>query len=108
MRPMNPKTNTGTRLALREGVLQRYEDVLTPAALAALEALAPFNAERQRIMRERIARRSARQRESRRIEFLDPSATIPRTKLTVAQARAGDFEGSDIPHDLQRQWIQGT
>jgi malate synthase len=102
------KTKSGGRLPLREGVLERYEDVLTPAALAALEALAPFNAERQRIMHERIARRGARQSERRRIEFLDPSAAIPRTRLTVAQARAGEFEGSVIPHDLRRQWIQGT
>ncbi len=44
----------------------------------------------------------------RRIGFLDPAALIPRTALTVEQARAGQFEGSEIPHDLQRQWVQGT
>jgi malate synthase len=104
----NTKMDSSGRLELRKGVLPRYEDVLTSAALAALEALAPFNAERQRIMRERSARRAARLKEGRRIEFLDPSATIPRTRITVAQARAGDFEGSAIPRDLQRQWIQGT
>ena len=26
----------------------------------------------------------------------------------MASARAGDFLGSEIPHDLERQWIQGT
>jgi malate synthase len=96
------------RLELRKGALPRYEDVLTPGALAALEALAPFNAERRRIMRERSARRAARLEEGRRVDFLEPSATIPRTRITVAQARAGDFAGSAIPHDLRRQWIQGT
>ena len=102
------KTTTTGRLQLREGVQERYEDVLTPAVLGALEALAPFNAERQRIMRERIARRAERAKQHRRIDFLDPAATIARTKLTVAQARAGEFEGSVIPYDLERQWIQGT
>jgi malate synthase len=107
----NANANTARssgRLELRKGILPRYEDVLAPAALSALEALAPFNAERQRIMRERIARRAARLADGRRIEFLDPSTIIPRTRITVAQARAGDFEGAPIPHDLERQWIQGT
>jgi malate synthase len=96
------------RLQFRKGVRESYPDVLTPSVVDALQALAPFNAERQRIMRERIARRAARGREHRRIEFLEPASRIPRTNLTVAQARAGQFDGSAIPHDLQRQWIQGT
>src|SRR5207253_1621175 len=33
---------------------------------------------------------------------------IPRTKINVQDARAGVFVGSEIPPDLQRQWIQGT
>jgi malate synthase len=37
-----------------------------------------------------------------------PDATIGRTTLTVRDARAGRFSGSEIPLDLQRQWIQGT
>jgi malate synthase len=82
--------------------------VLTPVAIDALAALADFNRERRRIMHERIARRMARFREGRRIGFLDPEAIIPRTALTVRQARAGEFEGAEIPHDLQRQWVQGT
>jgi malate synthase len=96
------------RLLFRTDVLQRYPDVLTPAAVDALEALAPFEAERRRIMQERIARRAERFCGERRIGFLDPAALIPRTALTVEQARAGQFEGSEIPHDLQRQWVQGT
>jgi len=95
-------------LLFRDGVQSHYEDVLTPAALEALEALAGFNRERQRIMRERIERRAQRFREGKRIEFLPPDLVIPRTQLTVAQARAGEFDGSTIPPDLQRQWIQGT
>jgi malate synthase len=96
------------RLLFREGVREQYPDVLTPAALDALEALAGFNRDRQRIMHERIQRRAARFREGRRIGFLDPEAVIPRTRLTVREAREGRFEGSEIPHDLQRQWVQGT
>ena len=59
-------------------------------------------------MRERTARRAARARDRRRIEFLDAGSTIARTSLTVRDARAGNFDGPEIPPDLQRQWIQGT
>src|SRR6185503_1456813 len=40
--------------------------------------------------------------------FLDPASLIPGTSIRVEDARAGRFEGSEIPPDLQRQWIQGT
>src|SRR5204862_2770309 len=33
---------------------------------------------------------------------------IARTNIAVQSAREGDFVGSEIPRDLQRQWIQGT
>src|SRR4029077_6669050 len=56
----------------------------------------------------RIERRSARARNRKRIGFLDPDAWIARTKIKVQDARDGAFVGSDIPRDLQRQWIQGT
>jgi malate synthase len=108
---VSPKSKTGEgsgRLIIRDGIPKNYPDVLTPEAMDALEALAGFNRERQRIMRERIERRAARFRDGRRIGFLDPAATLPRTGLTVQQARAGDFDGAEIPHDLQRQWVQGT
>jgi malate synthase len=108
---VSSKTTTARgagRLQFRGAILDHYPDVLTPPALDALEALAGFNADRRRIMRERIERRAARFREGQRIGFLDPTASIPRTALTVQQAREGRFEGSEIPHDLQRQWVQGT
>jgi malate synthase len=82
--------------------------MLSGPVLDALEALAGFNAERRRVMAERVMRRAARARDQRRIEFLDPTAPIPRTRLTVQEARDGAFDGSPIPEDLQRQWIQGT
>jgi malate synthase len=89
--------------------MQAYEDLLTPIAFDTLEALAGFNRDRQRLMRERIERRAARARNGRRIEFLDGAAVLSRSGLmTVQQARSGQFDGSPIPHDLQRQWVQGT
>ena len=59
-------------------------------------------------MAARLERRAARMRKKERIRFLDADAVIPRTNITVKDARAGKFEGSVIPRDLQRQWIQGT
>src|SRR5262249_10863601 len=98
----------GRILEIRAGALPAYPDVYTPAALAALEALAPLNRDRRSIMAARTARRLDRIRERRRIGFLDPQAVIPRTSLRIQDAREGRFEGSEIPRDLQRQWIQGT
>lgn len=89
---------------LREG----YRDVYTDSALAALSALAHFNGEIKDVMDTRLNRRSARQKNKERIGFLDPQSVIPRTKISVQDARDGKFEGSIIPPDLQRQWIQGT
>lgn len=101
-------TRSAGALQLRQGIVGAYDDILTPAALTALGALAGLDAERRQLMRDRIARRAFRVREQQRIGFLDPAATIARTTLTVGDAREGRFEGSEIPHDLQRQWIQGT
>ncbi len=95
-------------LEYRQGLLAAYPDVYTPAARAALEALAPLNRDRRRIMAERIARRRERALHGRRLAFLEPDALIARTNLRVRDAREGRFAGSDIPADLQRQWIQGT
>jgi malate synthase len=95
-------------LEYRSGIRDEYADVFTAPALAALAALAPFNRDRLAIMAARLERRRARARERRRIDFLDPDASIPRAALRVADARAGNFDGGRIPSDLERQWIQGT
>ncbi|HLN92569.1 MAG TPA: malate synthase, partial [Thermoanaerobaculia bacterium] len=76
--------------------------------MAALAALAPLNGPRRALMKARIERRAARARNRQRIDFLDPGGTIPATNITVKDAREGNFIGSEIPPDLQRQWIQGT
>ena len=96
------------RLDYRNSVLRSYPEVYTPAALDALDVLAPLNRDRRELMARRIARRLARERDRQRISFLDPRALIPRTTIRVQDARDGNFEGSEIPTDLKRQWIQGT
>jgi malate synthase len=96
------------KLEIRGNLENAYADVFTPEAVAALEALAAFDTDRKAVMATRIERRAERARNKQRITFLDPLATIARTKIKVQEARAGAFLGSEIPRDLQRQWIQGT
>jgi malate synthase len=95
-------------LEFRKTVRTDYPDILTPEAVRALEVLAPFDADRKQLMRQRIERRSRRAVLGQRIGFLEPDALIGRTSISVHDARQGNFTGSAIPHDLQRQWIQGT
>jgi len=95
-------------LEFRKTVKTDYPDVFTPEALRALDALAPLDAKRTALMNARITRRASRAAQRQRIGFLDPNRTIGGTSITVADARAGRFIGSEIPKDLQRQWIQGT
>lgn len=95
-------------ITIRGNLKEDYKDIYTPEALAALSSLAHFNADVKAAMAARIERRSARQQKKQRIGFSDPESTIPRTAIKVKDARNGKFEGSVIPRDLQRQWIQGT
>ena len=95
-------------LEIRRHTRTNYSDIFTTRALDALHALAPLDDDRKAVMAGRIARRDARARAGRRIAFLDPSSEIPRTRIRVEDARRGAFVGSEIPADLQRQWIQGT
>jgi malate synthase len=97
-----------TSLKIRDNLLAEYPDIYTPEALAAIEALVEYNDDQKRLMAERIERRAGRIERREPIRFLDPEQVIPRTGMTVQDARDGKFEGSEIPHDLQRQWIQGT
>jgi malate synthase len=95
-------------LRIRVGVEQEYADVLTRRAQDALNALAPLDDERKSLMQGRTERRRQRARDRERIGFLPPGSLVPGTGLTAQQARDGAFLGSDIPPDLQRQWVQGT
>jgi malate synthase len=76
--------------------------------MAALAALAHLNEPRRALMAARIERRADRARNRQHISFLDARGTIPGTDITVKDAREGNFTASEIPADLQRQWIQGT
>ena len=95
-------------IEIRTGLQGEFSDVYTAEALAAIEALAPLDDDRKEVMALRTARRMSRYRDHQRIAFLDAETTIPRTGIEVRDARDGNFVGSEIPHDLQRQWIQGT
>lgn len=95
-------------ITISRTALEGYPDVYTPGALATLEALAPLDGRRLELMDSRIDRRRRRAAEGEHLSFLPETAVIDGTTITVADARAGRFEGAVIPHDLQRQWIQGT
>ena len=93
---------------IRANLGRAYPDIYTPEALAALAALAPLDEPRRALMAARIQRRAARARDRQRLGFLDPATIIAGTDISVQDAREGKFAGSEIPADLQRQWIQGT
>jgi len=95
-------------IEIRGNLKEVYADVLTPEVLSVLSALSHFNKIIKEVMASRIDRRAERFHHKKRITFLDPESYILRTNLKVQDARNGKFEGSIIPKDLQRQWIQGT
>ncbi len=95
-------------IQIRDKLQSDYADVYTAEALNTLSAMARFNEERNRIMADRIERRSRRFRTGEHIGFLSPEQTFGCGQLTVRDAREGRFLGAKIPADLQRQWIQGT
>ena len=87
---------------------ESYSDVYTSEVLSALSSLSNFNKDIKEVMASRIKRRAERLLNKSKITFLDSESYIPRTNIKVQNARDGNFEGAIIPHDLQRQWIQGT
>ena len=93
---------------IRGNLTTTYGDVLTSKVLTTLNELAPFDVVRRAIMQARLDRRNRRQQRHERIGFLNPNDVIARTSIRVRDAREGKFVGSQIPPDLQRQWIQGT
>src|SRR5579864_5721531 len=95
-------------ITISRTALDGYPDVYTPGALATLEALAPLDGRRLELMDSRIDRRRRRAAEGEHLSFPPETAVIDGITITVADARAGSFEGAAIPPDLQRQWIQGT
>ncbi len=96
------------QLEFREGVQQDYPDLFTPDAIAAISALSRFDDDRRRLLKDRIERRRNRAEAKELIDFLPADSVIGGTTIRVQDARDGNFEGCEIPGDLQRQWIQGT
>ena len=47
-------------IRIRDALASAYSDVYTPEALAAMAALAPFNADQKALMNKRMARRAER------------------------------------------------
>ncbi len=95
-------------IIIRDNLKEKYPDVYTPLVLKALEHMARFNKELKDLMKKRMERRLTRAKSKERIHFLDASSRIAGTDILVGDARSGNFVGSEIPKDLQRQWIQGT
>ena len=95
-------------VVIADRVRGAYADVYTGETVAALQALAPLDGEREAVMDARLRRRADRARNRQHIEFLPPTHELPGAGITVDAARRGQFVGSEIAHDLQRQWIQGT
>ncbi len=105
---MGSTTAAGPELQIRNNLATEYSDIYTPQALAALSHMAQFNTEQKRLMDERTRRRLTRMRDHQAIGFLAAEAEIKGTGIKVQDARDGKFVGTVIPHDLQRQWLQGT
>ena len=97
-----------TKLLIRNDLEYSYSDIYTSEVLMAFEYLAIYNSDQKVLMKKRIERRTERIRNKQAISFLNPNDIIPRTNIKVTDARNGKFIGSEIPDDLQRQWIQGT
>jgi malate synthase len=95
-------------LTIRKNFQELYDDVYTPEVLKLLSSLSQINDKIKNVMDLRIQRRADRQKNRQRIAFPNPQSNIPGTGISVEDAREGNFEGSEIPRDLQRQWIQGT
>src|SRR5689334_25344962 len=95
-------------ILIRKNLQESYSDIYTSEAMAALSALSGFNSRIKHLMNTRLQRRKERQERKLNITFLDANTLISGTSIKVQEARDGKFDGSAIPADLQRQWIQGT
>ena len=97
-----------SQLIFQPDLLKSYQDVYTPEVIDALESLASLNQQQKRLMDARNRRRAIRIAEKQYLDFLPENTEIGPEKLLVSDIRTGRFASSIIPHDLQRQWIQGT
>lgn len=105
---MSSTSNDGPGLKIRDNLASEYSDIYTTEALTAITHLAQYNIEQKHLMAERTKRRLARMRDRQPIGFLPANSEIKGTRINVQDARDGNFVGAVIPHDLQRQWLQGA
>lgn len=105
---MQKTSVTAETLQIRDNLAEEYADIYTPDALAALNFMAQFNQEQKDLMLKRGQRRATRMKEKKPLAFLPPDELIAGTTIRVQEAREGKFIGPIIPHDLKRQWVQGT
>lgn len=99
---------SNSEIIIRNNLRETYGDVYSPGVIDALSFMTPFNEEVKKLMDIRLRRRKERSRKGSKLTFLNPDTNIPGTNILVSDARAGKFEGAEIPSDLQQQWIQGT
>jgi len=95
-------------LRIRNDLENEYSDIYTTEVVDALKILSVFSNEQKMLMKKRYGKRDQRFRDREKIKFLDPNDFIMGTRIRVRDAREGKFIGSEIPNDLQKQWIQGT
>jgi malate synthase len=116
--PEQKKTPEGARLGLEarvdaqlgKSVTEAYSDIFTPRVFEILDKLASLDSKRRLLLKQRLEKRE-RRRKGESIEFRKVTDEIPQYQakpISVLDAQNGNFVGSEIPKDLQRQWIQGT
>ncbi|WP_020531271.1 hypothetical protein [Flexithrix dorotheae] len=96
------------QLIVSQNKLQSYTDIYTKEAFQALEVMCHLNKEQKQLMEKRNKRRFQRTANNLSIDFLGEIERIGDLKETAGQIRKGEFDCSEIPDDLKRQWIQGT
>lgn len=96
------------KLRIRAHLESSYPDVFTFHAMDILASMSRFNENQKNLMSKRLHRRSQRAANKEKVSFLDADDNIAGTDIRVQDARDGKFISSEIPADLQRQWIQGT
>lgn len=101
----------GEAPVFRRAALEAYPDIFTAQARKVLSAMTAFEIRRRKLMNLRMERRRNRFQRGAHASspvFRLPEEQIGSSGLKVGDAREGKFRGSQIPHDLRRQWVQGT
>ncbi len=89
---------TETNVELRAAVDARYEDVLTPGAIAFVATLQREFGRRRRELLEARARRRERLAAGELLDFRDDTRKV----------REGDWRVAPVPADLEQRWVEIT